>query len=221
MLAHGHVPDVLVGAGYGAVNAVLAASANADRFVRGWERLRARRFIMAAALDDAGGLAARLAPGEGLDATVRRAAASADLKTITLLAVGERFIALDSKEGARAADLLPGALRRTDVEPDTISAGIHAAVEAMPACPDDRATTVTVWGADQWAASSPLVLKAISDAAKAGAAVRFIHADTLPAPSMLELILPGAGTVDRAIKRGSEAALAALDAERQATARDR
>ena len=199
LLASGYAPSVLVGAGVGAINALLAASADAHAFTKAWEQLRGRRFVIAAALDEAGGLAARFAPPGAMLCAARDTAARVSPQTLVVLASGERFLLTDSMEGSRSLDLLEGALRRTDVEPNTIAAAISAAVAQCD-------SEVLVWGADQWAASSPLVLKAREDAASAGVAIRFVEPDTAGRPSLLELLLPGSGAVERSMARGAQAA---------------
>jgi hypothetical protein len=200
LLANGRPPERIVGAGFGAINAILASPGRADLFTRGWERLRSRHFIMTAALEATSGLAARFSSQDSIVQAAKYAAAFVDTDTRAevLLVSGERFIACTPDEGSRAIDLLGPALRRTDVEPDTVSAAINAAGQS-------RGQTL-VWGPDQWTASSPLVHKAIEDAAASATTVGFVEADPQSPASLIELLLPGSGAVERTMARGRAAA---------------
>ena len=202
LLANGRPPALIVGAGFGAINALFASSGRSDLFTRGWERLRSRHFIMAAALEATSGLAARFSSQDSLVQAAKYAAAFVDVHAEVLLVSGERFIACTPDEGSRAIDLLGPALRRTDVEPDTVSAAINAAGEfGEPAL---------VWGPDPWTASSPLVHKAIEDAAASTTTVGFVESDPQTPASLIELLLPGSGAVERTMARGRAAARAYL-----------
>ena len=204
MLAAGRRPALLVGAGFGAVNAILASTWAASSFTAGWERLRGRHFVMSAALDEAGGLPSRFGTQEAISSAAKHAVgfvtSHADVKLVT----GERFLACGTAEGSRIIDLLGPALRRTDVEPDTIAAAVTAAA-AGPG------TDVTVWGADEWTASSPLVLKALDEAGKGGTRVIFARHYCGPEPTLLEMLLPGSGAVERLTERGRSAAIEDLE----------
>ena len=204
-------PRWIIASGLSVANALLAARGGATRFERGWEELRARRFIPQSAL----GSYRLLVAAEGfLDDVSRKigelghaSSNGSPVEVSEIYVAGEEgFLPLSSEPNAPGwRSAVKTAFRQSGSAP-VLAAAVRAASKLAP--------SILVLGADRQAQAHPDVDTARRVAAAAGVNVQFVTSSTVEAPSLLEFLLPGSGAAERLVSSGRSAGEAWLRSTR-------
>ena len=195
-------PRWIFASGLSVANALLAARGGATRFERGWEELRARRFVPQSAL----GSYRLLVAAEGfLDEVSRKVGelghASSNGKPVEVSAIhvagDEGFLPLPSEPSAPGwRSAVKTAFRQSGSAP-LLAAALRSAAQLAP--------RVIVLGADRPLQTHPDVDAARRLAAAAGIEVEFVTSSAIETPSLLEFLLPGSGAAERLVSSGRAA----------------
>jgi hypothetical protein len=199
-------PRCIFAAGFSVANALLVADGDSARFERGWEQLRARRFIATAALGSYRLLAATDGFLDDLSTKLADLGAVGTSETrpeeesSAIHVAGEDgFVALPFKPtapGWRAA--IKAALRRSKASAPLVAAAIREASSVAP--------RILVLGVDRPLQTHPDVDAARRLALSAGAVVDFVTTPPEDAPGLLDYLLPGSGAPERLVSGGRAAA---------------
>jgi hypothetical protein len=212
-------PRCIFAAGFSVANALLAAEGDPAHFERGWEHLRARRFVATAALGSYRLLAAadgfldelstKLATLSGPATSGHRGSTSANgnrpERSAVRVAGEDGFVALPPDPiapGWRSA--VKSALRRSRTSAPLVAAAIREAASVAP--------HILVLGVDRPLQTHPDVDAARRLAHSAGAEVDFVTTPPEDAPGLLDYLLPGSGAPERLVTGGRAAAEAWLRA---------
>jgi hypothetical protein len=193
-------PAFLLGAGIASINAVLASTASATAFERAWERLRARRFVAAAALPDTELLAGWLRTRELVASGLRHMLSSIEVSVPVFLASGTRFIEGDSDNAPLLSRQLVAAVSSAN---ELGSAHVASAVREAIA---HGAHRILLFGASNDEIGLGAARAAFDEAEAYGIVVEVVLTEHCPKPSLLELLLPGSGAVERVMAAGARAA---------------
>lgn len=206
-------PRCIFAGGFSIANALLAADGEPAHFERGWEQLRARRFVATAALGSYRLLAAadgffdelttKLALLAGLGLPVHGGPTSANgarpERSTVRVAGDEGFVVLPTEPtapGWRSA--VKSALRRSKASAPLVAAAIREAATVAP--------RILVLGVDRPLQTHPDVDAARRLALSAGAEVDFVTTPPEDAPGLLDYLLPGSGAPERLVSGGRSAA---------------
>lgn len=210
-------PRCIFAAGLSVANALLAADGEPAHFERGWEQLRARRFVATAALGSYRLLAAadgfldelttKLALLAGLGLPLHGGPVSANgarpERSAVRVAGDEGFVELPiepTAPGWRSA--VKSALRRSKTSAPLVAAAIREAATVAP--------RILILGVDRPLQTHPDVDAARRLALSAGAEADFVTVPPEDAPSLLDYLLPGSGAPERLVSGGRTAAEAWL-----------
>lgn len=199
LLTAGLAPAVVYGWGLATCNAVLACTGDARALRRGWEELRARRFVAVAALRRIPWLRAlthEQRVGPALHARLENTQPGVRL----LLHVEGRFLPIGD---GTLASVLDAATRDDSRQPATLATAITTAVT-------DSVERILVLGRHEREGSVEDLSSAVAAARSAGVEVCFVppvgDADSEDAP-LIDLLLPGSGRVERLFEAGRRAAV--------------
>lgn len=210
LLRSGQRPSLIYAGGIATVNAMLSRSGRSADLQRGWERLRASRFLPAAALD---------ARGTSLFVTRAHAKALKALRTLLASTIpGDDTTGLvlltttgiaEATLGSNGAGPLPDFLSCEVLSADATPANIAAAL--TDAC-RRGATRIIVCAVDEADFADDTILRtAINSARTSGTEVGFLGTNGHSPLGLLHYLLPGSGGAERLIASGREAAQAFLD----------
>ncbi len=198
-------PRCIFAAGFSVANALLVADGDSARFERGWEQLRARRFIATAAL----GSYRLLAAADGFldDLSTKLADLGAvgmsgtrPEESSAIHVTGEDgFVALPPEPtapGWRAA--IKATLRCSKASAPLVASAIREASSVAP--------RILILGVDRPLQTHPDVDAARRLALSAGAVVDFVTTPPEDAPGLLDYLLPGSGAPERLVSGGRAAA---------------
>jgi hypothetical protein len=204
LLASGSRPSIVYGWGLATAPAILCSLGDPLEVRRSFERLRGQRLITAAVLSRNRWVRCPVPlprVGESLHAVLHEAAPEIEL----LLDVEGRFLPIAV---GTLASVLDSASRVDSREERTLARAISGAAER-------GSLTVLVLGRHEAECSGPQVTAAIETVRAAGGAVHFVPpVGSAKSPSVLELLLPGSGRVDRLVNCGREAGLRWMEGRR-------
>ena len=203
-------PRCIFAAGVSVANAVLAAGGDHGHFERGWEQLRARRFVVTAALRGYRLLAA----GDGLLEELAGKLSELGLAMSNGRAIEETpvHVATDDGFGVLPAEhrttewraAVKATLRHGEASAPLVANALREAASEAP--------RVLVLGTDRTLQAHPDVESACRAADARGVRVEFLTASTDALPSLVQYALPGSGAAERLVMSGRVAAEAWLDA---------
>jgi len=203
LLEAGQRPATIISSGFALANAVLVAGTRREAFDRSWERLRASRFLVSAALGSVRLLGALNGMFDDLTSVLAEVSQSrksgTSLVPEILIATEDGFTELGhdpTSASWRAA--LKRSLRYTSESAPLVAGAIREAIV--------RGGPILVLGLERTMQSHPDVDAARRAAAAEGVSLAFLTATASRKAALLDYLLPGSGAPERLMNLGRVAA---------------